>query len=130
MQNMSIAFAHRYTVPAPAVEHGIKPCQLFYGSPRLQDRWLRKIHMVIHDANGKIMVDSHIDDFFICGTNRCCLHEFRFALLDPAKGGFEGKYEGPLLHYLGCAITRDLDAGTTSLSQDHYIQRVYQKYGQ
>jgi len=130
MQNMSIAFAHRYTVSAPAVEHGIKPCQLFYGSARLQDRWLRKIHVVIHDANGKIMVDSHIDDFCICGTNRACLDEFRFALLDPAKGGFEGIYEGPLHHYSGCAITRDLDAGTTSLSQDHYIQCVCQKYGQ
>jgi len=28
MQNMSIAFAHLYTVPAPAVGHGIKLCQL------------------------------------------------------------------------------------------------------
>ena len=83
-----------------------------------------------HDANGKIMVGSHIDDFCICGTNRVCLDEFRFALLDPAKGGFEGTYEGPLHHYLGCAITRDLDAGTTSLSQAHYIERVCQKYGQ
>jgi len=33
-----------------------------------------------HDANGKkIMVGSHIDDFRICGTNRTCLDEFRFA---------------------------------------------------
>ena len=61
------------------------------------------------------MVGSHIHDFCICGTNHACLDEFRFALLDPAKGGFEGTYEGPLHHYLGCAITRDLDAGTTSL---------------
>jgi len=28
MQNMSITSAHRYTVPAPAVGHGTKPCQL------------------------------------------------------------------------------------------------------
>ena len=28
MQNMSIAFAHRYTVPAPTVRHGIELCQL------------------------------------------------------------------------------------------------------
>ena len=76
------------------------------------------------------MVGSHIDDFCICGTNRACLDELRFALLDPAKGGFEGTYEGPLHHYLGCAITRDLDAGITSLSQAHYIERVCQKYGQ
>ena len=84
------------------------------------------------------MVGSHIDDFCICGTNRACLDEFRFALFDPAKGGFEGTYEGPLhhylgcaiTHYLGCAITRDLDASTTSLSQAHYIERVCQKYGQ
>jgi len=57
---------------------------------------------------------------------RACLDEFRLALLDPAKGGFEGTYEGPLHHYLGCAIARDLDAGTTSLSQAHYIERVCQ----
>ena len=84
----------------------------------------------LHDANGKIMVGSHIVDFCICGTKRVCLDEFRFALLDPAKSGFERTYEGPLHHYLGCAITRDLDAGTTSLSQAHYIERVCQKYGQ
>ena len=79
-----------------------------------------------HDANGKIMVGSHLDDFCICDTNRACLDEFRFALLDPAKGRFEGTYEGPLHHYLGCAITRDLDASTTSLP----IERVCEKYGQ
>jgi len=63
-----------------------------------------------HDANrGKIMVGSHIDNFCICGTNCTCLDEFRFkfALLDPAKDGFKGTYEGPLHHYLGCAIARD-----------------------
>jgi len=84
----------------------------------------------LHDANGKIMVGSHIVDFCICGTKRVCLDEFRFALLDPAKSGFERTYEGPLHHYLGCAITCDLDDGTTSLSQAHYIERVCQKYGQ
>jgi len=30
MQNMSITSAHRYTVPAPAVGHGAKPCQLLW----------------------------------------------------------------------------------------------------
>ena len=61
---------------------------------------------------------------------RACLDEFRLALLDPAKGGFDGTHEGPLHQYLGCAIARDLDAGTTFLSQAHYIERVCQKYGQ
>ena len=51
-------------------------------------------------------------------------------MLNPAKGGFKGTYEGPLYHYLGYAITRDLNAGTTSLSQVQYIERVCQKYGQ
>jgi len=50
-----------------------------------------------HDANGEnIMVGSHIDDFCICCTNRTCLDEFSFALLDTAKGGFEGANERPL----------------------------------
>jgi len=76
------------------------------------------------------MVGSHIDDFCICGTNHACLDEFRFTMLDPAKGGFAGTYEGPLYHYLGCAITRDLNASTTSLSQVQYIEHACQKYGQ
>ena len=55
------------------------------------------------DANrDKIMVGSHTDDFCIYGTNQACLDKFRFALLHPAKDGFEGTYEGPLDHYLGC----------------------------
>jgi len=69
-----------------------------------------------HDANGKIMVGIHMDDFCLCGTNRPCLDEFRFALLDPAKGRFEGTYEGPLHHYLGRAITRDMNAGSNQVS--------------
>ena len=56
-----------------------------------------------HVANGKIMVGSHIDDLCICGTNRDCLNEFRFTLLDPAKGGFEGACGGPLHLYFKTA---------------------------
>ena len=83
------------------------------------------------DANGdKLLVGSHIDDFCIAGSNRACLDKFRLALLNEAEGGFAGTYEGPLHHYLGCAVTRDMQAGTTSLSQAHYIKRVCQKYGQ
>ena len=76
------------------------------------------------------MVVSRSDDLRLCHTNCACLDEFRFALLDPAKGGFKGRYEEPLHIYLGCAITRDLDAGTTSLLQAHYIEHVCQKHGQ
>ena len=70
-----------------------------------------------HDANGD-------------NTRQACLDEFRLVLLHPAKGGFEGTYEGPLHHYLGCATTRDLNASTTFLSQAYYIEHVCQKYGQ
>ena len=78
------------------------------------------------DANGdKLLVGSHIDDFCIAGSNRACLDKFRLALLNEAEGGFAGTYEGPLHHYLGCAVTRDMQAGTTSLSQAHYIKRVW-----
>ena len=62
-------------------------------------------------------------------ANSACLDEFRLALLDPAKVGFEGTYEGHLNHCLGCAIARDLNASTTFLSQ-LYVERVCQKYGQ
>ena len=41
---------------------------------------------------------------------------FRARLLD----AFEGTYEGALQHYLGCEVTRDMEKGTTYLSQTHY----------
>jgi len=70
-----------------------------------------------HDANGD-------------NTRQACLDEFRLLLLHPAKGGFEGTYERPLHHYLGFAIARDLDSGTTCLSRAHCIERVRPKYRQ
>ena len=116
MQNISVASAHCYMVPAPAVGHGTKPCQLLCKASR--------------QSGDKIIVGSQIVDFCICGTNCACLDKFRFTLLDPAKDRFEGTYEGPLHHYTGCAIAGDLDVSTTSLSQAHYIESVCQTYGQ
>ena len=42
---------------------------------------------------------------------------------------FEGTYAGPLEHYLGCEITRDHIAGTTTLSQKHYAEEILRSYG-
>jgi len=63
-----------------------------------------------------ILLGAHIDDFVLASTNRQVLDAFRERLLDT----FDGTYEGPLEHYLGCKITGDLVAGTTQLSQTHY----------
>jgi len=46
-----------------------------------------------HVANVKIMAGSHIDDLCICGTNRACLNEFRFALLDLPKADSQAHAE-------------------------------------
>jgi len=134
--------------PPPSAKYVYHLCAPLYGACTSSRTWHKTMSTLLeqqgfktvgfekstwcrHNANGdKIMVGSHIDDFYICCTNRACLDEFRFALLDPAKDGFESTYEGPLHHYLGCAIVRDLDASTTSLLQAHYIERVCQKYGQ
>jgi len=42
---------------------------------------------------------------------------------------FDGTYEGPLEHYLGCKIARDLVAGTTRLFQTHYPEQVLRTCG-
>jgi len=42
---------------------------------------------------------------------------------------FEGTYEGPLEHYLGCEIARDPVAGTTTLSQKHYAEEILRSHG-
>ena len=69
---------------------------------------------VIIDGH-QILLGAHIDDFVIACTNRPVLDAFRKRRLE----AFEGSYEGPLEHYLGCEIARDPVAGTTTLSQKH-----------
>jgi len=63
----------------------------------------------------RILLGAHIDDFVIACANRQVLDGFRARLLD----AFEGTFEEALQHYLGCEVTRDMDKGTTYLSQTH-----------
>jgi len=72
-----------------------------------------------------ILLRAHIDDFVLACTNQQVLDTFRKRLLDT----FDGTYEGPLLHYFGCEIARDLVAGTTQLSQTHYAEEVLRTFG-
>ena len=67
---------------------------------------------------------AHIDDFVIACANRQVLDGFRARLLD----AFEGTYEGALQHYLGCEVTRDMEKGTTYLSQTHYTEEILRTY--
>jgi len=64
----------------------------------------------------RILLEAHIDDFVIACANQKVLDGFRARLLD----AFEGTSEGPLQHYIGYEVTRDMDKGTTYLSQTHY----------
>jgi len=72
----------------------------------------------------RILLGAHIDDFVIACANRKILYGFRARLLD----AFEGTYEGKLQHYLGCEVTRDMDKGTTYLSQTHYAKEILRTY--
>ena len=65
-----------------------------------------------------ILLGAHIDDFVIACANQPVLDAFQTRLLE----AFEGTYEGPLEHYLGCEIARDIITGTTTLSQKHYAE--------
>ena len=68
----------------------------------------------------RVLLEARIDDFVIACGNRRVLTGFRARLLD----AFEGIYEGKLQHYLGCEVTRDMDKGTTHLSQTHYAEEI------
>jgi len=73
----------------------------------------------------RILLGAHIDDFIITCVDRPVLNAFRKRLLE----AFEGTYEGPLEHYLGCEIARDLVAGTTQLFQTHYAEKGLRTFG-
>jgi len=73
----------------------------------------------------RILLGAHMDDFVLACTNRQVLDAFRKRFLDT----FDGTYEGPLEHYLGCEIARDLVAGTAQLSQTHYAEEVLRTFG-
>ena len=72
----------------------------------------------------RIIMGAHIDDFLICCEDRSLLDEFRTRLLET----FEGTYEGAAHHYLGCHIERDIQAGTTILSQKYYAEEVLRTF--
>jgi len=73
----------------------------------------------------RILLGAHIDDFVLAYTHRQVLDAFSKRLLET----FDGTYEGPLEHYIGCEIARDLVAGTTQLSQTHYAEEVLRSFG-
>jgi len=72
----------------------------------------------------RILLGAHIDYFVIASTNRKVLDNFCARLLD----AFEGTYDGTLHHCLGCEVTRDMDKGTTYLSQTHYAEEILRTY--
>jgi len=72
----------------------------------------------------RILPGAHINDFVIACANRQVLDGFRARLLD----AFEGTYEEALQHYLGCEVTRDMEKGTTYLSQTHYAVEILCTY--
>jgi len=73
----------------------------------------------------QILLGAHIDDFVIACANRPILDAFRKRLLE----AFEGTYEGPLEHYLGCTMARDPVAGIATLSQKHYDEDILWWHG-
>ena len=72
-----------------------------------------------------ILFGAHIDDFVLACENLPVLNVFRKRFLE----AFEGTYEGPLEHYLGCEVVHDMVAGKTQLSQKHYVEEVLRTYG-
>ena len=55
----------------------------------------------------RILLGAHIDDFVLACTDRPTLDAFRIRLLE----AFECTYKGPLEHYFGCEVVRDMVAG-------------------
>jgi hypothetical protein len=79
----------------------------------------------------KIIMGSHIDDFIICSTSREMLDDFRKRLIgtDGVGGRFDGTYEGPLDHYLGCEIRRDRPKRKAIITQANYARHILESEG-
>ena len=64
----------------------------------------------------RILLGAHTDDFVLLAVlvcaNRPVLDAFRKRLLE----SFEGTYEGPLEHYLGCEVVCDMVGAGTPLA--------------
>ena len=73
----------------------------------------------------QILLGAHINDFVIVCANRPVFDAFHKRLLE----AFEGTYECPLEHYLGCEVARDPVAGTTTLSKKHYAEEILRSHG-
>jgi len=73
----------------------------------------------------RILLGAHIDHFVIACVDRPVLDAFRKQLLE----AFDGTCGGPLEHYFGRVIARDLVAGTTQLSQTHYAEEILRTFG-
>ena len=83
----------------------------------------RSMWSVVKDGH-VILITAHIDDFIIACADAQTLDEFRKALLQR----FDGPYEGEVHTYLGCEILRELQAGMTLVSQNHYAEDVLRTY--
>jgi hypothetical protein len=80
--------------------------------------------MAVSDGH-KILIAAHIDDFIISCAHRPTLDKFKNALL----ARFDGTSEGAIRTYLGCEIERNMQDGTTVLSQKHYAEDILRTFG-
>ena len=83
----------------------------------------------IRKAGGRykedIYVSSHIDDLLTACKDPATLALFKQDFL----AAFEGTDDGPVEDYLGCEVVRDWKAGSLTLRQCGYIQRVLRVCG-
>jgi len=89
----------------------------FYGAARLQNSRLRQIYVVPPRCKRKDHGGQSHRQFVHMRHKPRLPQRIQIRAARPAKGGFEGTCGGPLHLYLGCAITRDLNTGTTFLLQ-------------
>lgn len=71
------------------------------------------------------MIGMYVDDLLVAGENQEEIDQLKPALTTR----FKMTNLGPVTHYLGLRIVRNLEIGTMSLTQETYISTILERFG-
>ncbi len=82
-------------------------------------------HSIFVFLSKHLIIGVYIDDLLIGGESQKEINHLKMAL----TSRFKITNLGPVTHYLGLRIIRDVTAGTMFLSQETYIQKIMERFG-
>lgn len=82
-------------------------------------------HNILACLERRLMIGVYVDDLLVVGENQEEINQLKKALTTR----FKMTDQGPVTHYLGLCIMRNLEAGTMSLTQETYIHKILERFG-